>query len=213
VYVLTSKLQDGKKISKWNHWAQQGQFLEFSDEHSMLVATVHHLTKGFVSLQFHVVFDDHFHTIYGDGEGNLITDAICNLLWENDQELYAEDKYGPDGSLTIIDLHPPTPFDKVWLYKEGLCKHHQRLLDKRRWVKLHTWIKKQAVPTSQTDDAPGSVPHHPIISEDTSVSDNDDNPDDASSFDSTILFEPEGDAWVDHGGPNNGLVLDKCAAT
>jgi hypothetical protein len=40
------------------------------------VATVCHLTIGIVSLQFHVVFDDHFHTVYGDGEGNLITDAI-----------------------------------------------------------------------------------------------------------------------------------------
>jgi hypothetical protein len=37
--------------------------------------------------------------------------------------------------------------------------------------------------------------------------------DDASSFDSPVLFEPEGDAWVDHGGPNNGLVSDISAAT
>ncbi len=87
VYVLDPKLQDGKKIPKWNCWAWQGHFLGFSDEHSLPVATVHHLTTGFVSPQFHVVFDDHFHTVYGDGEGNLITDAICDLLWKNDWEL------------------------------------------------------------------------------------------------------------------------------
>jgi hypothetical protein len=80
VYVLDPKLQDGKKVPKWNCRARQGQFLGFSDEHSLLVATVHHLTTGFVSPQSHVVFDDHFHTVYGDGEGKLITDAICNLL-------------------------------------------------------------------------------------------------------------------------------------
>ncbi len=34
VYLLDPKLQDGKKISKWNRWAWQGQFLGFSDEHS-----------------------------------------------------------------------------------------------------------------------------------------------------------------------------------
>jgi hypothetical protein len=79
VYVLDPKLQNGKKIPKWNHWTRQGQFLGFSDKHSLLVATVCHLTTGFVSPQFHVFFDDHFHTVYGDGEGNLITDAICNL--------------------------------------------------------------------------------------------------------------------------------------
>jgi hypothetical protein len=78
VYVLDPKLQDGKKIPKWNCRARQGQFLGFSDEHSLLVATVR-LTTGFVSPQFHVVFDDHFHTVYGDGEGKLIlmSSAIC----------------------------------------------------------------------------------------------------------------------------------------
>jgi hypothetical protein len=74
-----------------------------------------------------VVFDDHFHTVYGDGEGNLITDAICNLLWENDWELYAEDKYGLDGSL----IYTPPLLGKVWLDEEGLCRRHQRLLDQQ----------------------------------------------------------------------------------
>jgi hypothetical protein len=177
--------------------------------HSLPVATVCHLTTGFVSPQFHVVFDDHFHTVYGDGEGNLITDAICDLLWENDWELYAEDEYSPDGSL----IYTPPPLDKVWLDEEGLCERRERLLDQRYWVEHQTCIKKQAVPIPQTDDAPGPAPHHPTISEDTSVSNDDDNPDDGSSFDSPILFEPEGDAWVDHGGPNNDPVLDNSAAS
>jgi hypothetical protein len=69
VYVLDPKLQGGKKIPKWNHRAQQGQFLGFSDAYFLLVATVCCLTTSFVSPQFHVVFDDHFHTVYGDGEG------------------------------------------------------------------------------------------------------------------------------------------------
>ncbi len=69
------------------------------------------------------------------------------------------------------------------------------------------------VPIPQTDNALGPAPHHPIISEDTSVSNDDHNPDDASSFDSPILFKPEGDVWVDHGGPNNGLVSDNSAAS
>jgi hypothetical protein len=134
VYVLDPKLQDGKKIPKCNCWALQGQFLGFSDKHSLLVATVHHLTTSFVSPQFNVFFDYHFHTVYGDGEGNLITDAICNLLWKNDQELYAEDKYGPDGSL----IYTPPLLDKVWLDEEGHCKRHQQLLDQRHWVKHQT---------------------------------------------------------------------------
>jgi hypothetical protein len=98
------------------------------------VATVRHLTTNFVSPQFHVIFDDHFHTVYGDGEGTLITDAICDLLRENDWELYAEDKYGPDGSF----IYTPPPLDKVWLDEERLCKHCQQLLDQRHWAKHQT---------------------------------------------------------------------------
>jgi hypothetical protein len=134
MYVFDPKLQDGTKIPKWNCQAQQGQFLGFSDKHSLLVATVCHLTTGFVSPQFHVVFDDHFHTVYGDGEGNLITDAICYLLWKNDLELYTEDENGLDGSL----IYTPPPLDKVWLDKEGLCKCCQQLFDQRRQVKHQT---------------------------------------------------------------------------
>ncbi len=40
VYVLDPKLQDEKKIPKWNCRARQGQFLDFSDEHFLLVAAV-----------------------------------------------------------------------------------------------------------------------------------------------------------------------------
>ncbi len=80
MYVFDPKLQDGHKIPKWNCRARQGQFLGFSDEHSSLVATVCHLTTSFVSPQFHVLFDDHFHTVHGDGDGNLITDAVWDLL-------------------------------------------------------------------------------------------------------------------------------------
>jgi hypothetical protein len=127
----------------------------------------------------------------------------------NDWELYAEDEYGPDGSL----IYTPPLLDKVWLDEEGLCKRCEQLLDQRRRVEHQTGIKKQAVPIPQTDDAPGPTPHHPIISEGTSVSNDDDNADDASSFDSPIQFEPEGDAWVDHGGSNNGPVLDYSAAS
>ncbi len=84
MYVLDPKLQDEQKIPKWNCQARQSRFFGFLDKHPLLVATFSHLTTGFVSRQRHVVFDDHFHTVYGNDEVNLITDAIRNLLWEND---------------------------------------------------------------------------------------------------------------------------------
>ena len=40
VFVLDPKLQDGKKITKWNRWSRLGQFLGFSNKHFSLVAKV-----------------------------------------------------------------------------------------------------------------------------------------------------------------------------
>ncbi len=111
VYVLDPRLQDGKKIPKWNRRARQGQFLGFSEQHSSLVATVRHLTTGHVSPQFHVVFDDHFYTVYGDGTNDAYTNAICTQLWDSSRELYVHDEYGPDGSL----IYSPPPLNKIWL--------------------------------------------------------------------------------------------------
>jgi hypothetical protein len=43
VYVLEAKLQDGKKLPKWNRRARMGQFVDFSREHSSTVALVRNL--------------------------------------------------------------------------------------------------------------------------------------------------------------------------
>ena len=62
-YVLDAKLQDGKKIPKWNRRSRQGQFLGFSEQHSSLVANIRNLSSGYISPQFHIIHDDRFHTV------------------------------------------------------------------------------------------------------------------------------------------------------
>ena len=79
-FVLDARLQDGKKIPKWNKRSRLGQFLGYSDEHSSLVANVRHLTTGHVSPQYHVVFDDLFQTVFSSGKNDAVVDAISNLL-------------------------------------------------------------------------------------------------------------------------------------
>ena len=66
-YVLEAKLQDNRKLPKWNRRAWMGQFLGFSKEHSSTVALVRNLHTGYVSPQYHVVFDDKFETVFNDG--------------------------------------------------------------------------------------------------------------------------------------------------
>ena len=70
IYVPDAKLQDGHKLPKWSRRACMGQFLSFSREHSSLVAMVRNLHTGFISPQYHVVFDDKFETVYHDGKSS-----------------------------------------------------------------------------------------------------------------------------------------------
>jgi hypothetical protein len=87
VYALDPDLQDGKSIPKWNSRSRQGMFAGFSSEHSSLVPLVLNLETGYISPQYHIIFDDSFHTVpssltpdseiddifaklYGDGRGS-----------------------------------------------------------------------------------------------------------------------------------------------
>ena len=83
VFVLDAKLQDGKKLPKWNRRAQMGHFLGFSRSHSSLVAMVRNLHTGHVSPQYHVVFDDKFETIFNMGAPGEQFDTLCNDLFDN----------------------------------------------------------------------------------------------------------------------------------
>ncbi len=111
VYVHDPKLQDGQMIPKCNVNSFLGQFLGFSDSHSSLVANVCHLSMGYVSPQFHLVFDDLFETVFITGNDALLDD-ICNHLFDSDRNFYLY-----DDEITYNDplvYHPP-PLDEVWL--------------------------------------------------------------------------------------------------
>jgi hypothetical protein len=56
-FVLDARLQDGRKIPKWDPRSARGQFLGFSSEHSSTVALVRNLNTGSVTPQYHVVHD------------------------------------------------------------------------------------------------------------------------------------------------------------
>jgi predicted chitinase len=68
VYVLDPTLQNGKKLPKWNRRARMGQFLSYSNHHSSTVVLVRNLHTGYVSPQYHVVFDDKFQAVFHDGK-------------------------------------------------------------------------------------------------------------------------------------------------
>ena len=90
-----------------------GQFLDFSDDHSSLVVNVKNLRTSYVSPLFYVVFEHIFQTIFSSGDKNMVVDAICNQLFESNQDVYAEDDFGIYGEL----IYFPPPLDQFWLSK------------------------------------------------------------------------------------------------
>ncbi|MFZ8941767.1 MAG: hypothetical protein ACO2ZK_07195, partial [Gemmobacter sp.] len=82
VYVLDARLQDGKRIPKFERRARLAQFMGFSDETSSLAPVVRHLQTGSFSTQLHCVFDDKFESVIGMiGEPEeLLTDEV-KAVW------------------------------------------------------------------------------------------------------------------------------------
>jgi hypothetical protein len=126
-YVLEAKLQDGKKLPKWNLRARMGQFLGFSKKHSSTVALVRNLHTGYVSPQYHVVFDDKFETVFHDGITTEELDKICDGLFAECRDCYAEEEYDDDGML----IYTPPLLDEVWL-SEPEWRERRNELEKQR---------------------------------------------------------------------------------
>jgi len=105
-YVLNPNLQDGKELPKWNRRSRAGQFLGFSKDHASTVALIRNVTTGYVSPEFHILFDEEFNTVTADNIN--VTDA----LWESFNFTYTS--YLPDDDDPLLVLQqetiPPPPF-------------------------------------------------------------------------------------------------------
>jgi hypothetical protein len=64
-----------------------------------MVANVRHLTTGYISPQFHVMFDDLFETVSRTGADDRVVESICNGLFQRNRELYAEDDLNEAGNI------------------------------------------------------------------------------------------------------------------
>ena len=107
MFVLKPRLQDGKKIPKFNTQARMGKFLGFSDEHSSFVARVRNLSKTIVNNQFHVLFDDMFSTIHNDTQiKDTAVQSIFEELFETCRDYFVGKIETPDGADAELDPPP-----------------------------------------------------------------------------------------------------------
>lgn len=131
-YVLDARLQDSKKIPKWEPRSRRGKFLGFSTEHSSTVGLILNLSTGSVSPQWHVVFDDTYSTVHSVDsqepvEFESFSVATWNKLVESGCERFAEASEDQHGNIiplphldpewnpervtppTVAPLDPPLP--------------------------------------------------------------------------------------------------------
>ena len=76
VYVLYPQLQDGKKLPKWKPRSRQGMHLGTSEAHSNTVGQFLNMSTGYVSPQYHCVYDVTFSTVPTVSNGGLFDDLV-----------------------------------------------------------------------------------------------------------------------------------------
>jgi hypothetical protein len=106
VFVLDPKLQDAKKIPKWNMRSRRGVYLGISKHHSSTVHLVPNPSTGDVSPQYHVLFDDHFSTVFSNG---IFDPTVWESLVVSNKEVETTFIQATDG--TIIEPLDHTSFD------------------------------------------------------------------------------------------------------
>ena len=77
-FVLDPKLQDGKKLPKWKPRSRMGVYLGHSPTHSDTVGLVLNPTTGYISPQYHAVFDEYFTTV----PGHLTEECFDAETWD-----------------------------------------------------------------------------------------------------------------------------------
>ncbi len=82
---------------------------------------------GYISPQYHVMFEDKFEMVFHNGKSTEDLDKICNELFVNSWDCFVEEEYEENGVL----IYKPPPLDQVWL-SEPERQEHKVELEKQR---------------------------------------------------------------------------------
>ena len=86
--MLDPRVQDGKKIPKWDSRNRLGQYLGKSTKYASSVGLIRNLRTRCISPQYHVIYDNSFNTMMGGDEDNdAVADHICSNLVTNNESV------------------------------------------------------------------------------------------------------------------------------
>ncbi len=145
------------------------------------------LSTGYISPQFHLVFDDLFETINGSGGDNEVTDEICNRLFETNRDWYVEDEVDEDGEL----VYTPPPLEEVWLDKPDRRERKEKLARQREQAAQRErvkWADKiPDTPSDKVDGPPALLPQNVVSDSNSDSSDDDSSTGDVSESGGDVL--------------------------
>ena len=176
-YVLDPKIVEGKKIPKWSPRSRQGKFMGYSKEHASNAGLLLNPKTGFMSVQYHVLYDDQFMSVAGVDEDQRIA-TLESVDWPSlIQSQGGSDIHYDDEDIDFV----PDEVNDEWLTPEEIiAKQARRRRRQRHQVNMRRGAPNEAV--IHLDD-----------------SDDDSEPADA--------YDNDGDDDNDDGlGPNEGAI-------
>jgi Reverse transcriptase (RNA-dependent DNA polymerase) len=152
-YVLEPRLTEaGGKIPKWQPRSRRAQFMGMSPVHAESVGLVRNLTTGYISPQYHLVYDDWFETVHSPHD-------VEPIQW-NDMCIF--NRFEVD-----LEDHVPAPLlADEWLTPEEIAANRvhrrtQQLRQGRRLYQDHNNRTYRDDLNYQPPEAPPPPPREP----------------------------------------------------
>ena len=133
------------------------------------MTNVINLSTGYISSQFHLVFDDLFETVICTKDDESVLNAICNDLFELNKDWYYEDEHDDNGKF----IYQPPPLEDNWIDEQGRCNCRNALYNQSKRREDCICEKNHAVPDiiPLTEDNYARPPTGYPISNDKSIVD------------------------------------------
>jgi len=127
-YVLDLKIVEGKKIQKWNPRSRQGKFMGYSKEHASNAGLLLNPTTGYMSVQYHVLYDNQFMSVAGVDEDQRRA-TLNSVSWHS----LIQSQGGSDIQYDDEDIDfVPNEVNDKWLTPEEIVAKQARRRRRKR---------------------------------------------------------------------------------
>ena len=93
-------------MPKWQAHSRRGKYLGVSPDHSSTIGCILNLRSGFISPQYHVIYDGLFSTVPNAESGGTLEPVLDGSFWHKLIDTGYESLLTDDDDDPLPDLHP-----------------------------------------------------------------------------------------------------------